>query len=159
MGESGRILTPVSNIIEIERLKSLASSQKMNGDFAGALKARQALEAIYDDESVDPRHQVQNLQLIANMAVHLQSLAEAKRSARKCVTLSTGISEESKATCLMLLSCVLAESAEFEEATVFAERAIEIFESIFGPDSDFVAHRKNDLNRMRLRNLGGYLDR
>lgn len=148
----------MSNSIEIERLQTLASSLKMEGDFAGALKVRLTLEGFYDENFVDTIQQVQNLNQIANLAIHLGELTEAQRSSRKSVALSVLLSEESKATCLMLLSCVLAESEEFKEATVYAERAIEIFESIFGAENDFVAYRKHDLNRMRQKSLGGYLD-
>lgn len=148
----------MSNSIEIERLQTLASSLKMEGDFAGVLKVRQTLEGYYDENFVDTIQQVQNLNQIANLAIHLGELTEAQRSSRKSVALSVSLPEESKATCLMLLSCVLAESEEFEEATVYAERAVEIFESIFGAESDFVAYRKYDLNRMRQKSLGGYLD-
>ncbi|QDV18839.1 hypothetical protein Pan153_35000 [Gimesia panareensis] len=148
----------MSNSSELERLQFLASSRKMEGDFAGALKARQSLEGFYDENFVDTIQQVQNLNQIANLSILLGDLMEAQRSSRKSVALSVSLPEETKATCLMLLSCVLAESEEFKEATVYAERAIEIFESIFGAENDFVAYRKHDLNRMRQESLGGYLD-
>lgn len=143
---------------ELIRLRSQASTLKMEGDFAGALKVRLTLEGFYDENFVDTIQQVQNLNQIANLSINLGDLTEAQRSSRKSVALSVLLSEESKATCLMLLSCVLAESEEFEEATVYAERAIEIFESIFGAENDFVAYRKHDLNRMRQKSLGGYLE-
>ena len=143
---------------EIKRLQAVVSSKKLSGDLVGALKARQELETIHDSIGIDSQLRIQNLNQLAILSVQIGDQSEAERSSGKSVFLSRDSSAETKANCFMLRACVLAEFGKFEVAVDFAVQAIVIFESVYGPDNDFVLDRKNDLKRIREKRRVSFLD-
>ena len=131
-------------------------------DYAGALRLRLELERLQQDDGATLVEKAGNLNQIAHVAVHAGRLAEAERAARQCVAIYRPLTtdrDERLATYLMMLSCVLAEGGQFEEAARVGEEAVAIFVLNHGEQDDFVAARWRDIGRMRASEPRPYLDK
>jgi hypothetical protein len=130
-------------------------------DYAGALRVRLELEDWHARSGAGVHERTRNLNQLALLAVHAGVLGEAERAARECVELYRPIAterDERLATYVMMLSAVLAEARNFEEAVVHGERAVEMFAAHHGAQDSFVLYRKRDVDRMRAGDTGPYLD-
>jgi tetratricopeptide (TPR) repeat protein len=147
---------------ELASIKKQAEELKLSGKYSDALRLRLALEQLYEQRGFSAVEQSLNLNWIAFLSVHSDNLDEAERAARKCIAVYRPVSanqDETLATYLMMLSLVLAEKRDFDEAIVYGEQAVAIFANIHSDASNFVKARKADITRMRNKTLQPYLDR
>jgi hypothetical protein len=130
-------------------------------DHAGALRLRIELEQLHEQCCAGVGERVRNLNYLARAAVFAGQLGEAERAAHKCVELYRPVAaenDETLATYLMMLSCVLAGGGEFDEAVVYGEEAVAIFARNHGERDGFVVDRRRDIRSMRNYEVRRYLD-
>jgi hypothetical protein len=146
---------------ELVEIQQEAARLKMQRRFADALCLRLQLEQLYEQHGVGAKEQASNLNWIASLGVRAGNLEEAERVARKCVEIYRPVSTERDqllATYISMLSAVLAEKREFDEAVTHGDEAVALFARILGENDSFVQYRRMDVERMRRRDTGPYLD-
>jgi tetratricopeptide (TPR) repeat protein len=146
---------------DLADIKSEAGRLKMKGRFVDALRLRLQLEELYERHAIGAVEQSLNLNWIASLAVRTGNLDEAERAARKCLEIYRPVATDRDnrlATYLCMLSAVLAERREFDEAVTRGEEAVVLFAQIHGENSSFVQYRRVDIDRMRRKDTRPYLD-
>lgn len=140
-------------------IEDSARQHKQNGDFATALELRLRSEQLIADCDADRRSK--NYNWIAFLGVHTGDLENAVRAARQSLELYSPLVAQPDgrlATYTFMLACVLASAGHFDEAIVYGDHGVELYEKT-GHDPSYVAYCRRDVARMRECESGVYLDR
>lgn len=146
----------------MERIESDARQSKLLGRYAEARMLRAELERLHDQVGANLTEQVKNLNQLAFLAAACGEPAEAVRAAEKCLATYRRVPngrDETLATYLMMLACVLAEAGRFCEAVLYGEESLSLFGRLYGEQSEFVEFRAKDVERMRQGEVRPYMDR
>ena len=148
--------------MSVEHLETLAREAKMDGRFADALRNRLAMKEHFERHGGSVKAVTNNLNMIAFLAIQLEETNLAENSARECLCLyakSISTPDERLATYYTMLSCVLAECKNFEEAVLYGEQGVPIFRTLFGADDCFVREWEDKIDCMRRKEPRLYLER
>ena len=145
----------------ITELEMSATHHKTIGKPRESYTYRLKLEKLYDKLPGYAGERVENLKYLAVLAVYCNELEQAERAARKCLELYLPHAKDLEllATFRWMLAVVLAENRKFDEAVPYGMQALVHYIQAHGERSLFAKTCQRDLERMKNKDAGQYLDR